>query len=199
MLRVLRRRWHDFSLSRPTTSQLIIFTVINVAMTVFQLVLMPLARWALASTGLEQISFRAMRLGDYTVFDYPSGALPEGGGGLAYFLAVQITLAAAQILNFFAQRNITFKSNSNPWWAALWYFIAYIVITVAAAALQGVYKAPIYEWFIGMWGSAGETTADATTMMINALLSAAVFFPIFKLIFRRTSPEPASSNAVPAT
>ena len=39
------------------------------------------------------------------------------------------------------------------------------------------------------WGAAGEAAADVTTMLINALISCAVFFPIFKIIFRR-EPEP---------
>ncbi len=55
------------------------------------------------------------------------------GGGLAYFLAVEITLldrAGHQLL--FAQRN-AFKSNLRK--AAFWYAVAYVVITIAAAAL----------------------------------------------------------------
>ncbi|KQR37481.1 hypothetical protein [Microbacterium sp. Leaf159] len=110
---------------------------------------------------------------------------------MAYFLAVQLTLAISQVANFFAQRNITFKSNTNPWWAALWYAVAYVVISFAAAALQGLYKGPVYELLITTWGmgSAGEAVADVLTMLINALISCAVFFPIFKLIFRRTPDE----------
>ncbi|MFJ2505043.1 hypothetical protein [Microbacterium sp. NPDC087592] len=187
MSRTLTRRWHDFALARPTWSQLIIFSALNVGMTVLQLVMMPLVRIWLGTTTLEDVTFRALPLGDYFIFDYPAGPIPEGGGGLAYFLAVQITLAVAQILNFFAQRNITFKSNSNPWWAAFWYLIAFVVITFGAAAFQGLYKGPIYSLFITSWGmgAAGEATADAVTMLINALISCAVFFPIFKLIFRR--------------
>lgn len=34
-------------------------------------------------------------------------------------------------------------------------------------------------------GASGEAIADVATMLINALISCAVFFPIFKLIFRR--------------
>jgi putative flippase GtrA len=67
----------------------------------------------------------------YYVFDYGAGSLASGGGGgIGYFLAVQITLGIAQIINFFAQRNITFKSNSNIWKAAFWYVVAYMVITL---------------------------------------------------------------------
>lgn len=196
MLRTLSRRWSAFSATRPTTAQLIVFSLLNVGMTVLQLVLMPLFKLAFGATDLVSVGFQAVRIGDYYLFDYPAGALPEGGGGLAYFLAVQITLAIAQIINFFAQRNITFKSNSNPWWAALWYALAYVVITVGAAALQGLYKNPVYEFFIitlGM-GAGGEAIADMITMLINALISCAVFFPIFKLIFRTVDQETARSE-----
>ncbi|MGV2985972.1 hypothetical protein ACNPNP_19950 [Microbacterium sp. AGC85] len=201
MLRGIARVWHGFADARPTAAQLIVFCVLNVAMTVLQLVMMPLVRLWLSSTVLEEVTFRAVRIGDFHVFDYPAGAMPEGGGGLAYFLAVQITLAVAQIVNFFAQRNITFKSNSNPWWAALWYLIAYVVITFGAAALQGLYKGPIYDLFITVWGmgATGEAVADGVTMLVNALISCAVFFPIFKLIFRREEPAVAVPEHVLAS
>src|SRR5690606_29326930 len=111
-----------------------------------------------AKTALVNTSFQVLQFGHnfdgsaYYVFDYAAGSLTTGGGGgLAYFLAVQITLAIAQIINFFAQRSITFKSNSNIWQAAFWYVVAYIVITIGAAAAQGFYKAPIYNLFINTW------------------------------------------------
>lgn len=188
----IAQRWAAFEQARPTVAQLIIFAALNVGITVLQLVMMPVFKWIFGLTPLVDTAFQAMPIGPaYFIFDYAAGALPDGGGGLAYFLAVQITLAIAQVINFFAQRNITFKSNTNPWWAALWYTLAYVVITFGAAALQGLYKAPVYELLITTWGmgAAGEATADVVTMLINALISCAVFFPIFKLIFRRTDVE----------
>ena len=187
MFRLARERWRTFEMSRPTLAQLVLFVIMNVGVTVIQLVLMPVIKALLGTTALVDTPFQALPIGDYFIFDYTAGPLPAGGGGLAYFLAVQITLAVAQVINFFLQRNVTFKSNSNPWWAALWYTIAYVVITFGAAALQGVYKAPVYELLITTWGlgASGEAIADVATMLINALISCAVFFPIFKLIFRR--------------
>ncbi|MBN9215575.1 MAG: hypothetical protein ABS62_07375 [Microbacterium sp. SCN 70-200] len=186
----IAQRWAAFELARPTLAQLVVFAGLNVGITVLQLVMMPVFKWVFGMTDLVDVGFQALPVGaDYFIFDYAAGALPAGGGGLAYFLAVQITLAFAQVINFFAQRNITFKSNTNPWWAALWYTLAYVVITFGAAALQGFYKAPVYELLITSWGMgpAGEAIADVVTMLINALISCAVFFPIFKLIFRRTA------------
>lgn len=189
MIRIAAERWAVFEAMRPTLAQLVLFVVMNVGVTVLQLALMPGLKALFGMTALVETPFQALPIGadGFYIFDYTAGALPDGGGGLAYFLAVQITLAVAQVINFFLQRNITFKSDSNPWWAAFWYAIAYVVITFGAAALQSVYKAPVYELLISTWGlgASGEAIADVATMLINALISCAVFFPIFKLIFRR--------------
>lgn len=195
MIRAIRERWAAFEAARPTLAQLALFVVMNVGVTVLQLVLMPVFKAIFGVTALVDVPFQALALGDFFIFDYTAGPLPAGGGGLAYFLAVQLTLAIAQVINFFLQRNVTFKSNSDPWRAALWYAIAYVVITFGAAALQSVYKAPVYELLITTWGlgASGEAIADMATMLINALISCAVFFPIFKVIFRR---EPETSAAV---
>lgn len=189
----IRGRWARFSADRPGTAQFVVFTALSIGMTLLQLILMPVAKWLFGLTSLVDVSFQWLQTGTgangqpYFVFDYPGGALPEGGGGLAYFLAVQITLAVAQFINFFLQRNVTFKSNTNPWRAGAWYAVAYVVITFGAATLQGVYKVPVYDLLITGWGlgAFGETLADVVTMLINAIISFVVFFPIFKIIFRR--------------
>lgn len=185
--------WSGFAERRPGTAQFLLFFLLSNGVTVLQLALMPAFKAAFGLTGLVDTSFQVLPVGSnpdgsaFFVFDYAAGALPEGGGGLAYFLAVQITLLIAQVINFFAQRNVTFKSNTSIWRAAFWYVVAYVVITFAAAALQGLYKAPIYELLIDTWGlgKTGETMADMVTMIINSALSFWVFFPIFKIIFKR--------------
>ncbi|WP_088102766.1 hypothetical protein [Halalkalibacter urbisdiaboli] len=188
------RFWANYKEKHPTIAQFLVFFVLSNGITVLQLVLMPVFKSIFAQTSLVDTSFRILQVGQnfdgspYYVFDYAAGALSAGGGGgLAYFLAVQITIAIAQIINFFAQRSITFKSNSNIWKAAFWYFIAYILITIGAAVAQGFYKAPIYDLFMNTWGmgSFGETAADVITMIINSAIAFWVFFPIFKIIFKQ--------------
>ena len=196
MLTAIKKWWAGFQISHPELSKFGMFFLLSNGVTVLQLAMMPASRWFFDSfTDLTDVSFQVLPIGSnidgsqYYMFDYAAGPLPDGGGGLSYFLAVQLTLLVAHVINFFLQRNITFKSNTNPWWAALWYTLAYVVITFGAAALQGFYKAPVYELLITSWGMgpAGEAIADVVTMLINALISCAVFFPIFKLIFRRTA------------
>lgn len=98
------------------------------------------------------------------------------------------------MINFFMQRNVTFKSNGSVAKAAFWYVVAYVVITIGAAAAQGLYKAPIYGLLINVWGmgALGETMADVITMIINSAISFWVFFPIFKVIFRNDPPKEPS-------
>lgn len=185
--------WSRFKSRHPGIAQFIVFFVLSIGVTLLQFILMPVLKSLLGTTELVNTDFQVWQAGRnfdgsaYYVFDYAKGAIASGGGGgLAYFLAVEVTLLIAQIINFFAQRNITFKAGGNPWKAAMWYFIAYAVISVSAAALQGVYKAPIYNLLINTWGwgKTGETIADVVTMMIYSFISFIVFFPIFKVIFK---------------
>ncbi len=188
-----------FKKKHPALVQFLVFFVLSNGVTLLQMVLMPLARSILDQTSLLQTNFQIGQFGSnfngtpYYIFDYAAGPLATGGGGgLSYFLAVQITMAIAQIINFFLQRNITFKSNASIPKTAAWYLLAYVIITFGAAALQGLYKAPIYNLLINTWnlGTTGERIADAITMIINSAISFWVFFPIFKLIFKnRTQPE----------
>ncbi len=189
----VRNAWRSFETKHHTLAEFIMFFVICNAVTVLQLVLMPLLKWVFDFTPLVSTNFQVLPIGHnvdgstYYMFDYASGAISEGGGGgLAYFLVVEITMAIAQTINFITQRNVTFKSTGNVWTAAAWYVFAYVIITIGAAALQGLYKAPLYGWCIDVMGSgAGATVADVATMLINCTISFWVFYPIMKLIFKQ--------------
>lgn len=182
----------------PKTMQFFVFFMVSNAVTILQLILMPVTKAMFNGTAIMDVNFQVVRIGNkpafmggdpYYMFDYAAGPIqPDGsGGGLAYFLAVQITLLIAQVINFFAQRNVTFKSNSSVAKAAMWYAIAYVAITLIAAAAQGFYKAPIYNLLMDKWGGGktGETIADVITMIINSAISFWVFFPIFRVIFKQ--------------
>ncbi|MCL3861148.1 hypothetical protein [Actinotalea sp. K2] len=192
MFTPITQAWRRLEAKRPGTAQFLMFFLLSNGVTVLQLALMPIFKAVFNRTALVDTDFQVLQIGTqvggspYFVFDYPAGELPLGGGGLAYFLAVQITIAIAQVINFFAQRTITFKATNSVGKAAMWYFIAYILITFGAAAAQGFYKAPIYTLLMDTWGwgSTGETVADVVTMIINSAIAFWIFFPIFKVIFK---------------
>lgn len=186
--------WARFREKHPGTAQFLVFFLLSNGITVLQMVMMPAFKALFGMTGLVDTAFQILPVGHnfdgsvYYIFNYPAGSIASGGGGgMAYFLAVQLTLFIAQVINFFAQRSVTFKSKGSIGRAAAWYLAAYVAITLIAAALQGLYKAPIYRLFMETWamGGAGETIADLITMVINCAVSFWVYFPILKLIFKK--------------
>ncbi|MDN4483015.1 hypothetical protein [Demequina lignilytica] len=203
MLKPIVNAWRRFEAKRPNTAQFLMFFLLSNGVTVLQLALMPIFKWVFYQTALVDVAFQIWPVGSnvdgsqYYIFDYPAGPVDADGigGGLAYFLAVQITIAIAQVINFFAQRTITFKANNSVAKAAFWYVIAYILITIGAAAAQGFYKAPIYAWCKSVWPSGGEAVADVVTMIINSAIAFWIFFPIFKVIFKSDAAEAAEDTA----
>jgi len=206
VLTKIREAWGRYSEKHPELSKFLMFFILSNGVTVLQIVIMPVFRSIFGRTDLIHTNFQVFPVGSnldgsqFYIFNYAAGPILEDGtgGGLAYFLAVQLAILIAQVINFFAQRNITFKSNTSIWVAAGWYALAYVVITFVAAAAQGFYKVPIYAFFMDTlgWGSAGETTADIITMVINSAISFWVFYPIFKLIFKqKEEPETAVAEA----
>lgn len=200
----IKQWWAGYSERHPELSKFLMFFIVSNGVTLLQIIVMPLFRNIFAGTALIDTSFQVWPVGTnvdgspHFIFDYPAGPIVDGvGGGLAYFLAVQLAILIAQVINFFAQRNVTFKSNSSIWRAAFWYVIAYVLITLFAAAAQGFYKAPVYSFFMDSlgWGSAGETTADIITMIINSAISFWVFYPIFKVIFKQVPVEDEDADA----
>lgn len=193
MLAGIKGGWKAFTFKHPTIAQFLIFFLVSNGVTVLQMILMPVFRNIFGMTALVDTDFQIWHVGSnldgtpYYIFNYAAGELSGGGGGgLAYFLAVEITMGIAQVINFFLQRNVTFKANNSAAKAAMWYVTAYIIITIGAAALQGLYKAPVYNLFMNglKLGAGGETIADVITMLINSAISFWVFFPIFKIIFK---------------
>ena len=175
-----------FRRSHPDLWQFIVFSLTSSAVTLFQLAAMPLFKALLGATPLLQVDFSAVSMAGGYLFNYPAGPISEGGGGgLAYFLAVQLALLIAQVINFFTQRNVTFHSHVSIPKAAFWYALAYGFITLGAAALQNLYKAPVYAFCLAHLGALGEAAGDLITMLINSMLSFFIFYPIFRFIFRK--------------
>jgi hypothetical protein len=196
--------WRKFKKRFPNVAQFFVFFMLSNGVTVLQMILMPILKAIFATTNLINVNFQVWQLGQnidatpYFIFDFEAGTLASGGGGgLAFFLAVQITLLIAQVINFFAQRNITFKSDGNPWKAAFWYAVAYVAITIFASAARGLYTVPIYNLLMNTWGwgGTGETIADFITMIIYSAISFWVFFPIFKLIFPQSKEKKEAIKA----
>ena len=182
--------WNRFKTKHPELSTFIVFFISSNIVTIIQMVLQIILSNILESTNLVNINFQYLPVPgatnfvtgeQYYIFDFKAGE----AGGLAFFLATYITIGIAQVINFFLQRNVTFKSKTNPWIAALWYLIAFVAITLISSALLGLYKKPIFDLF----GSSLEWLENIVVVLINCGISFWVFYPIFKIIFPKDKKE----------
>ena len=120
------------------------------------------------------IHFTWNALGYDVLYDAAGNVM--SGGGLGYLIAMLVGSFLAQVINFPLQRNITFRSKGNPWYQALWYFIAWVVITFIVNSINCVWVAvasvllPNWLYNIG------------TTVMMGGI-SMVIFFFVFKIIF----------------
>ena len=84
--------------------------------------------WPKVSMNLFGVKFTWSLLG-YNVLRDATGNILIGGG-LGYFISYELGSFLAQCINFPLQRNITFKSHGNPVYQAIWYFVAWVVISL---------------------------------------------------------------------
>lgn len=182
--------WTKFKGKHPEIATFIVFFLSSNFVTIIQMILQIILSKILQSTNLVNINFQHLAVPgatnfvtgeQYYIFDFKAGE----AGGLAFFLATYITIGIAQVINFFLQRNVTFKSKTNPWIAALWYLIAFVAITLISSALLGLYKKPIFDFF----GASFEWLANIIVVIINCAISFWVFYPIFKVIFPKEKKE----------
>lgn len=98
------------------------------------------------------------------------------GGGLGYFISWLIGTFLAQVINFPLQRNITFKSKGNPWYQAMWYFFAWIAITVVTQSINNIWM-PIAQVYMS------PAIYNILVTFITGGVSMVIFFFVFKIIF----------------
>lgn len=98
------------------------------------------------------------------------------GGGVGYLIAMLVGSFLAQCINFPLQRNITFRSKGNPWYQAMWYLIAWVVITLIVNSINCVFVAVASQLLPGWLYNIG------TTVLMGGI-SMVIFFFVFKIIF----------------
>ena len=98
------------------------------------------------------------------------------GGGLGYFISYELGALLAQCINFPLQRNITFKSKGNVAWQILWYFIAWVLISLLCNGINGLWL-PIAQSFFT------PAVYNLLVTFITGGVSMVIYFFVFKIIF----------------
>lgn len=98
-------------------------------------------------------------------------------GGLAYTVAFYSASLVCEVVNFFMQRKITFRSNGNIAFQGSVYFVAWCVITVIVNAINSVWTGVAVAFL-------PDVVYNLLTTFIQGGVSMIVFFFVNKIIFR---------------
>lgn len=184
-------KWNSFEDKHPKVSkwvyQIFYFFVFSMMVTIFQYLIftfMPgllgkgLAgtefMWPQVPLKMFGVEFTWSLLG-YQVLRDSAGAVLIGGG-LGYFISYETGSFLAQCINFPLQRNITFKSHGNPWYQAVWYLSAWIVISLICNGLNNLWM-PIASEYVS------PAIYNVLVTFITGGVSMIIFFFVFKIIF----------------
>lgn len=184
-------KWGSFQREHPRLSkwiyQIVYFFVFSMAVTVFQyLVFTFMPRilgkelagmefmWPQIPMKLFDVDFSWSILGYNVLRDVKGEVLV--GGGLGYFISYETGSFLAQCINFQLQRNITFKSHGNPVYQAVWYFLAWIVISLICNGFNNLWM-PVASAYVS------PSVYNLLVTVITGGVSMIIFFFVFKIIF----------------
>ncbi len=184
-------KWAAFSQNHPKAAkwiqQLAYFYVFSLSVTVFQYLMFTFLPYAFG-IGLAGTEFMwpqiPVHIAGYSYkwnilgYDIARNAAGEVviGGGLGYFLSYETGTFLAQCINFPLQRNITFKSHGRISWQIMWYFIAWVLISLFCNAINGLWMPVAQQHF-----SAG--VYNILVAFITGGVSMVIYFFVYKIIF----------------
>ncbi len=187
----IKEYWNDFEKKHPKAAkwayQISYFFVFSMGVTIVQYIIFTIMpgilgiglaetefMWPQVSMKILGVEFTWSLLG-YNVLYNTAGEVMIGGG-LGYFISYEFGSFVAQCINFPLQRNITFKSHGNPYYQAMWYFIAWILISLICNGMNNLWM-PIAAAFTS------PAVYNILVTFITGGVSMIIFFFVFKIIF----------------
>ena len=187
----MRKKWEEFEKKHEKIAKLLIqllyFWVFSMGVTVLQYLMFTFFPYmfGIEYAGQEfmwpQIPMHVFGI-DYkwNILGYEVARNAAGeviiGGGLGYFISYELGTFLAQCVNFPLQRNITFKSHGNIAWQIVWYFIAWILISLVCNGINGLWM-PIAQHFFA------PAVYNLLVTFITGGVSMVIYFFVFKIIF----------------
>ena len=195
--------WTKFSNKHPKLSKLLyeffMFWVFSMMVTIFQYVVMTFLPYAfgLEMAGKEflwpkvEVKIQGYEPFYWSILGYGVQYNKAGeviiGGGLGYFIAYELATFFAQVINFPLQRNITYKSKGNPYFQAMWFFIAWVLISLFCNAITSFWIGWAYQVL-------PSALYSILTTVITGGVSMVIFFFVNKIIFPDLQKQSARLN-----
>lgn len=97
-------------------------------------------------------------------------------GGLPYFCAYMVAMFVGECINFPIQRSFVFRSHGNVVYQAVWYLVAFLVVTCIVNSINCVWVAVAAKYVPDFVYNIGTT-------VLNGGVSMVIFFVVNKIIF----------------
>lgn len=187
----MKEKWEQFQKKHPKSAkwlyQIFYFWVFSMGVTILQYLMFTFFPY-LFGIGLAGTEFMWPQIPiHFAGFDYKWNILGYEvarnaagevvfGGGLGYFISYELGTFLAQCVNFPLQRNITFKSHGNLAWQIMWYFIAWILISLVCNAVNGLWMPIAQNYFT-------PAVYNILVTFITGGVSMVIYFFVYKIIF----------------
>lgn len=177
----IKNRWKAFVTAHPKLSKWIreggLFVLVSNLITVFKWALLVFLPAAFSFLGSRDFGFPGVEvtLLGKTFAWYIIGYSAQQGG-IAYFVAYMIAMVIGEAINFFVQRRYVFRSKGNIWYQAMWYLMAFCLITCIVNSINCVWIAVAAD-YVAPW------LYNVGTTVLNGGVSMVIFFFVNKLIF----------------
>lgn len=173
--------WADFAKKHPSLAKWFreggLYIIISNLITVFKYLILQFLPKLFVGLPLIDFGFPGVELTMFgKTFSWYIIGYGADQGGLPYFCAYMIAMVIGEVINFFMQRNITFRSKGNIWYQGLWYLLAFCLVTCIVNSINCIWVAvasilvPDFVYNIG-------------TTVLNGGISMVVFFFVNKAIF----------------
>ena len=185
-LQNIKDKWNGFVERKPALAKWIreggLFILVSNVITIFKYLLLTFLPLAFAFMGSVDFGFPGV---DVTLFgiQFKWYIIGYGAdqGGVAYFTAYMIAMVIGEVINFFIQRKWVFRSNGNILYQALWYLLAFCVVTCVVNSINCVWVA-VAGSFVKDW------LYNIGTTVLNGGVSMVIFFFVNKIIFPEGDP-----------
>lgn len=173
--------WNKYETNHPKLGKWIreggLFVIISNLITVFKYLILQFLPKIFASLPVVDFGFPGI---DLTMFGktfkwYVIGYSADQGG-LPYFWAYMIAMVIGEVINFFLQRNITFRSKGNIWYQGMWYLVAFCIVTFIVNSVNCIWVS-VAQMFVP------DFLYNILTVVINGGVSMVIFFFVNKIIF----------------
>ena len=133
--------WRGFVEEHPKLSKWIreggLFVLVSNLITVFKYFLLQFLPAAFQGLPNIDFGFPGINLTLFgETFKWNIIGYDAAHGGVPYFCAYMVAMVIGEVINFFVQRGWVFRSKGNIAWQAMWYVIAFCIVTSSTISME---------------------------------------------------------------